>query len=112
MAASVPQGHEPGPATGKQPSIAVVVYTTGDTCVQCRLTKQVMDAVGLVYADIDLADPNNAAARDYVTDELGYSSAPVVVVDDHDHWTGFRPDRIRQVAGSIDTRPTSKRADG
>ena len=89
--------------------ITVVVYTTGDTCVQCRLTKQVMDAVGVAYADIDLTDPRYAAARGYVTEELGYSSAPVVVVDDHDHWAGFRPDRIKQLAASIDGQPTSKR---
>ena len=89
--------------------ITVVVYTTGDTCVQCRLTKQVMDAVGVAYADIDLTDPNNAAARDFVTDDLGYSSAPVVVVDGHDHWTGFRPDRIRQLAARIEAPPTSER---
>ena len=92
--------------------ITVVIYTTGDACVQCHLTKRVMDAVGLIYAEIDLTDPSNAAARHHVTDELGYSSAPVVVVDDHDNWTGFRPDRIKQLAASIDTRPTSKRADG
>jgi len=90
--------------------INVVIYTTGDTCVQCRLTKQVMDAVGLVYADVDLIDPHNAAARDYVTEELGYSSAPVVIVDDHNHWAGFRPDLITQLAASIDARPTTKRA--
>lgn len=30
--------------------------------------------------------------------ELGYSSAPVVVVDDEDHWAGFRPDHIDRVA--------------
>ncbi|MGA1827900.1 glutaredoxin family protein [Microbacterium sp.] len=88
----------------------VVVYTTGDACMQCRLTKQALDAVGLAYADIDLTDPHNAAARDYVTAELGYSSAPVVVVDDHDHWTGFRPDRIKQVATCSDARPTSERS--
>ncbi|MET0829072.1 MAG: glutaredoxin family protein [Microbacterium sp.] len=85
-----------------------MVYTTGDTCVQCRLTKQVMDAVGLVYAAVDLTDPNNAAARDYVTEDLGHSAAPVVVVDDHDHWAGFRPDRIKQLATLIDASPSSQ----
>jgi glutaredoxin-like protein NrdH len=36
----------------------------------------------------------NDAALEYVTEELGYSAAPVVVVDDHNHWSGFRPDLI------------------
>lgn len=88
--------------------INVVVYTTGDECVQCRLTKQVMDAVGLAYAAVDLTDPSNAAARDYVTEDLGYSAAPVVVVDDQDHWAGFRPDRIKQVAALIYASPSSR----
>jgi glutaredoxin-like protein NrdH len=88
--------------------ITVVVYTTGDSCVQCRLTKQVMDAVGLAYVAVDLTDPNNAAARDFVTEDLGYSAAPVVVVDDHEHWAGFRPDRIRQLAALVDAPSASK----
>jgi glutaredoxin-like protein NrdH len=89
--------------------ITVVIYTTGDSCMQCRLTKQVLDAVGLVHASIDLTDPRNAAARDYVTEELGYSSVPVVVVDDRDHWAGFRPDLITRLAACIAARPTSRR---
>ena len=35
-------------------------------------------------------------ARDYVM-ALGYLQAPVVTVD-NDHWSGFRPDRIREIA--------------
>lgn len=77
--------------------IKIVIYTTGDGCMQCRLTKQLMDAVGLAYLDIDLTDPANEAAREYVTEDLGYSSAPIVVVDEHDHWAGFRPDCIQEL---------------
>lgn len=78
--------------------IKVVVYTTGDACMQCKLTKDVLDAVGLRFVDYDLTDPANASAREYVTDDLGYSSAPVVVVDDYNHWAGFQPERIRELA--------------
>ncbi|QBR73330.1 glutaredoxin family protein [Microbacterium sediminis] len=48
-----------------------------------------------------LAEPGNVAAREYVTDDLGYSQAPVVVVDDHDHWSGFQPAKIRELAARI-----------
>ena len=78
--------------------IAVAVYTTGHACMQCRLTKALMEDVGLAFVNYDLTDPANASAREYVTDDLGYSSAPVVVVDDHHHWAGFDPDRIRALA--------------
>ena len=76
---------------------AIVVYTAGDGCMQCCLTKRAMDTAGLVYRDVDLTDPANEAAREYVTEDLGYSSAPIVVVDEHEHWSGFRPDRIQDL---------------
>lgn len=76
----------------------IVVYTTGDGCAQCRLTKQVLQDAGLAFADVDLADPANAAARDYVTEDLGYAQAPVVVIDDHQHWSGFQPALIKNLA--------------
>ena len=107
----LPHRDEAARATERQSLTTVVVYTTGDACVQCRLTKQVMDAVGLVYEEVDLTMPSNANAREYVTDDLGYSSAPIVVVDDNDHWTGFRPDRIKQLGARIDAGPTSMTRD-
>jgi glutaredoxin-like protein NrdH len=44
---------------------------------------------------VDLSE--NPDALEYVQD-LGYLQAPVVVVDDDDHWAGFRPDHIERVA--------------
>jgi glutaredoxin-like protein NrdH len=40
-------------------------------------------------------------ARDYVM-ALGYLQAPVVVTES-DHWSGFRPDRIKALAGAAMT---------
>lgn len=87
-----------GASDSTRPMIKVAVYTTGDACMQCRLTEALMKALGLPFVAFDLTDPVNASARDYVTDDLGYSAAPVVVVDYHDHWAGFQPERIRQLA--------------
>ena len=83
--------------------IGICVYTNGDGCMQCRLTKQLLDAVGLAYRDADLTDPANESARAYVMESLGYSSAPIVVVDEHDHWAGFRPDCIQAVVSRLAT---------
>lgn len=80
--------------------VSVAVYTTGPACVQCRLTRRRLDEAGIRYTEIDLTLDANAAARDYVTDELGHSQAPVVIVDgepEH-HGSGFRPDRIDYLA--------------
>ncbi|MGI0520216.1 glutaredoxin-like protein NrdH [Microbacterium maritypicum] len=72
----------------------LVVYSK-PSCVQCSMTYRALDAKGIPYRVVDLAADDNAL--DYAKD-LGYSQAPVVVVDDHDHWSGFRPDQIDRIA--------------
>lgn len=75
----------------------LTVYTTPD-CVRCTATCRQLDKGGLSYRTIDVTtDP---PARSYVTDELGYTLAPVVVVDqdEDNHWSGYRPDLIKALA--------------
>lgn len=79
----------------------ITVYTVGDGCVQCALTQRVMTAAGIRFATVDLSDDKNAAARDYVTGDLRYTRAPVVVVDENDHWSGFQPDAINRLAATL-----------
>ena len=69
----------------------ITVYSK-PACMQCSMTHTALERAGLPHHVIDVTE--NAAALAYVTDELGYSAAPVVVVDDHNHWAGFRPDLI------------------
>lgn len=73
----------------------VVVYSTPN-CAQCGLTYRVMDSNGIEYTIVDLS--TNKAAVEYVTEDLGYFQAPVVVASDKNHWSGFRPDKIQQLA--------------
>lgn len=82
----------------------VTVYTTGPACPQCALTEKVMAAAGIAFTEVDLTQEFNGDARDYVTGDLGYAQAPVVVVDDQDHWSGFRPDLIKRLADHLETR--------
>jgi glutaredoxin-like protein NrdH len=77
----------------------ITVYTNGPSCMQCRLTKTVLTSAGLVYEEIDVR--RAPEALDYIQQELGYTQAPVVVVDDEDHWSGFQPDQIHRVAASL-----------
>lgn len=74
----------------------ITVYTTGPACIRCTMTKNVLAQHGIEFAEVDIRE--NAAAREYVVEELGYSEAPVVVIDDEDHWSGFRPDQIERIA--------------
>ena len=70
--------------------MTITVYTK-PACVQCNATYKALDKQGLTYEIVDITE--NAAARDFVM-ELGYQQAPVVVAGNN-HWSGFRPDRVK-----------------
>jgi glutaredoxin-like protein NrdH len=75
--------------------MSITVYSK-PACVQCTATHKALDKQGIAYEKVDITlDPD---ARDYVM-ALGYLQAPVVVAGD-DHWSGFRPDRIKALAGA------------
>jgi len=73
----------------------ITVYTK-PACVQCNATYKALDNQGIAYDVVDITE--NPEARDYVM-ALGYLQAPVVVAGD-EHWSGFRPDRIKTLAGA------------
>jgi glutaredoxin-like protein NrdH len=73
--------------------MAITVYTK-PACVQCNATYRALDSKGIEYEVLDLSqDP---AALEQVK-ALGYLQAPVVITDE-DHWSGFRPDKIDELA--------------
>lgn len=73
------------------------VYTKPQ-CPNCERTKEYFDSRGITYTLVDIAEV--PAALEYITAELGYSQAPVVVnnSDDQDHWSGLRRDKLVQAA--------------
>jgi glutaredoxin-like protein NrdH len=73
--------------------MSIIVYSK-PACVQCTATTRALDAKGISYDGVDLTEDDGALTR--VT-ELGYRQAPVVVAG-ADHWSGFRPDMIAQLA--------------
>jgi glutaredoxin-like protein NrdH len=73
----------------------VTVYSK-QACIQCAMTYRALDKAGATYTVVDVTE--NAAALEYVCEDPGYSVAPIVVVDDHNHWAGFRPDCIIALA--------------
>ena len=82
----------------------VTVYTAGTACVQCALTEKVLAEFGIQFVECDITRDENRAARDYVIGELGYTRAPVVVVDEHDHWSGFQPGELKRLAAHLGSR--------
>ena len=71
------------------------VYTKPN-CPQCESTKSYFDRKGINYTSVDINDV--PAALVFITEELGYSQAPVVLnnADEHDHWAGLRMDKLTQ----------------
>ena len=73
--------------------MSITVYTK-PAGVQCNATKKALDRAGLEYDLVDISADDEA--RDYVM-ALGYVQAPVVEANG-EHWSGFRPDRIKGLA--------------
>lgn len=74
---------------------AVTLYTKPN-CPACTLTKKTLDREGIPHEMRDVTtDPE---ANEFVT-SLGYKAAPVVHAGEDNHWSGFRPERIRSLSG-------------
>jgi glutaredoxin-like protein NrdH len=54
-----------------------------------------LDKLGIEYRRVDISA--NPDAREYVI-ALGYLQAPVMCAGPDNHHSGFRPDRLRQLA--------------
>lgn len=81
-------------------TFAVTVYSK-PLCVQCDATKRSLRKAGIEFTEVDVTESPDALT--YISEELGYVQAPVVVVEDgtgEDHWSGFRPDSIKRIAGA------------
>ncbi|MFC9918597.1 MULTISPECIES: glutaredoxin-like protein NrdH [Agromyces] len=76
--------------------MTVTVYTK-PSCVQCNATYRALDSKGIEYEVLDLSQDETALAA---VKELGYLQAPVVITDEG-HWSGFRPDKIDELASRL-----------
>ncbi|WP_394938103.1 glutaredoxin-like protein NrdH [Psychromicrobium sp. YIM B11713] len=82
--------------------MTVTVYTK-PACVQCNATYRALDKKGITYQSVDLSQDPEALER---VRALGYLQAPVVVTE-QDHWSGFRPDKIEELAQAADVSASS-----
>ncbi|MDO4901889.1 glutaredoxin-like protein NrdH [Actinomyces sp.] len=73
--------------------MAITVYSKPN-CVQCSATYRALDKAGLSYETVDIT--LDAEALEQVR-SLGYAQAPVVMAGG-EHWSGFRPDKIKALA--------------
>lgn len=74
--------------------MSVIVYSTPN-CMQCNATIKSLIERNIEYSKVDLTKDTGALEK---VRSLGYMSAPVVVVDEVEHWSGFRPDKISELS--------------
>ena len=76
--------------------MTVTVYTK-PSCVQCTATYRALNARGIEFEIFDVSVDEKALQA---VKDLGYLQAPVVIADD-EHWSGFRPDKIDELAARL-----------
>lgn len=82
--------------------MSVTVFTTGPGCGMCHTTKIHMKRKGIEFDEVRL-DQNPALAER--VRELGFQTAPVVLVDEDDVWEGYRGDAIDALAMDVLEKP-------
>lgn len=70
----------------------VQVYSK-ENCVQCNATYQALDKESIDY-DVTMLEDNPDVLEQFKTE--GYLQAPVVVANG-ETWSGFRPDKIKEL---------------
>ena len=83
--------------------MTITIYTKPG-CFGCRKTEEKFLEAGMAPGvDFQVIDLTKApAAIEYVTEDLGYSQAPVIVVSEHEHWSGLNPERIAAVVKAFE----------
>lgn len=82
--------------------MTVTVYSKPN-CPQCEMTKRLFDRLEVAYQSVDVTQDQEAL--DYIL-SLGYRQAPVVVAGD-EHWSGYRPDRVKTLAALAAKQPAN-----
>jgi glutaredoxin-like protein NrdH len=72
----------------------MVTLLSKPNCIQCSATEKALTNSGIGYTKIDVTQ--DAEALEMIRG-LGYLQVPVVMAGDV-HWSGFRPERIAELA--------------
>lgn len=83
----------------------VTVYTKNN-CGQCMATTRLLTTKGVIFDTVSLdGEPDETVLSDLRM--LGYSTAPIVVVNKCWHWSGFQYDQIQKLADTLrDQQPS------
>lgn len=76
-----------------------IIVFSKTNCVQCKMSKRNLDALGVEYQEINLDE--YPEFLDYVKDELGFKVLPVIQVPKHlgiGNISGFRPNSLKELS--------------
>jgi glutaredoxin-like protein NrdH len=73
--------------------VMTTVYTK-PACVQCDMTKKLLDKNGVSYTTVDITQDQEAYDKIVA---MGFMAAPVVITE-NDAWAGFNPEKINAIA--------------
>ena len=78
--------------------MTVTVYTNPN-CTQCEMTKRFLNGEGIHYNVENLQAEENYDKLVYFVNH-GHRAAPVVVTD-NDTWSGYRLDKLKELAKEL-----------
>lgn len=77
--------------------MSITVYTKSGFCGMCLATERALTSAGIEYTEVVLDDVDQAQIEEWKA-TLGMN-APIVVTDtETGSWSGFRPDKIGELA--------------
>lgn len=84
--------------------MSITVFTTGPSCQLCRVTKMHLKRAGIDFEEVRLDEDPVLAEK---VRELGFVTAPVVLVGEEDVWDGYRAEAIEQLALELSVAPVA-----
>ena len=77
---------------------SVTVFTTGPSCHLCYTTKIHLRRRGIPFEEVRLDQSPLLAEK---VRELGFTTAPVVLLDEDDVWSGYSSDQLDALAADV-----------
>ena len=81
----------------------VLTIYSAPNCMGCKMTARALQKAGVKFKLVDLSSLSPEAIEAFKAE--GLMQAPIVRTGEGDHWSGFRPDKIKQ---TVETMPADQ----
>ncbi|WP_413627580.1 glutaredoxin-like protein NrdH [Fructilactobacillus vespulae] len=75
-----------------------ITVFTKNNCIQCKMTKRFLE-----QHNVDFVEKNTSDNQDYINylKDQGFQAVPVVESNVDDSFSGFQPDRLKQLISNL-----------